>query len=238
MSPVDGLFLLKSHHMQWKPSTRKLYKDGSEIERYDIMLLIRSKNNSPYPILDNGISSFRHSYSNNCDRNQQHYLKSSSPSLTDPNYLQNQGSNLDTIIEPETKEPPKSPFIKRILVVDDDPDLTLTFKAGLDGHYYGDNNKKKFEVYSYNDPLLVLTEFKPQFYDLLLTDIDMPKMNGFQLCEKILELDVNIRVCFMSALEVNIQALRELYPKVSFGCYIEMPVTIEYLIKRLSAELD
>ena len=66
----------------------------------------------------------------------------------------------------------------------------------------------------------------------------MPKMNGFQLCEKILELDVNIRVCFMSRLEVNILVLRELYSKVSFGCYIEMPVTIEYLIKRLSAELD
>jgi response regulator RpfG family c-di-GMP phosphodiesterase len=66
----------------------------------------------------------------------------------------------------------------------------------------------------------------------------MPHMNGFELCEKILELDVNIRVCFMSALEVNIQALRELYPKVSFGCYIEKPVSIEYLIKRLSAELD
>ena len=42
----------------------------------------------------------------------------------------------------------------------------------------------------------------------------------------------------MSALEVNIQALREVYPNVSLGCYIEKPVTIRYLIKRLSAELD
>ena len=41
-------------------------------------------------------------------------------------------------------------------------------------------------------------------------------MNGFQLCEKILELDVNIRVCFMSALEVNVEALREVYPNVGF----------------------
>jgi hypothetical protein len=63
-------------------------------------------------------------------------------------------------------------------------------------------------------------------------------MNGFQLCEKILELDVNIRVCLMSALAVNIQALRELYPNVNLGCYIEKPVTIKYLIKRLSAELE
>ena len=181
---------------------------------------------------------FCHSSNDNSDHDHRQYYhsESSPPSITDPNYQQNQGSNLHTSMETETKEPPKSPFIKRILVVDDDPDLTLTFKAGLDGYHYGD--KKRFEVYTYNDPLLLLKEFKPHFYDLLLTDIDMPKMNGFQLCVKLLELDVNIRVCFMSALEVNIQALRELYPKVSFGCYIEMPVTIEYLIKRLSAELE
>jgi CheY-like chemotaxis protein len=66
----------------------------------------------------------------------------------------------------------------------------------------------------------------------------MPNMNGFQLCEKILELDANIRVCFMTALEVNIQALREIYPNISFGCFIEKPVSIKYLIQRISAELD
>jgi CheY-like chemotaxis protein len=202
------------------------------------MLLTLAKNHSTYLILENGISLFQYSYSNNGNSHHQHYLESSSSSLTDSGYLHNQGSNLDTIIEPETKEPPKSPFIKRILVVDDDPDITLTFKAGLDGYYYGDGDKKRFEVYTYNDPLLVMKEFKPHFYDLLLTDIYMPNMNGFQLCEKLLELDVNIRVCFMSALEVNIQALREVYPNVNLGCYIEKPVTIKYLIERLSAELD
>ena len=66
----------------------------------------------------------------------------------------------------------------------------------------------------------------------------MSYMNGFELCEKILELDVNLRVCFMSAAEVNIQALREVYPKLSFGCFIKKPVEIEYLAKRLLTELD
>jgi CheY-like chemotaxis protein len=109
----------------------------------------------------------------------------------------------------------------------------------LDGHYYGEGDKKKrFEVYSYNDPLLVVKEFKSYFYDLLLTDIYMPNMNGFQLCEKIFESDIDIRVCFMSALEVNIQALREVYPNVNLGCYIEKPVTIKDLVKGLSEELD
>jgi two-component SAPR family response regulator len=55
-------------------------------------------------------------------------------------------------------------------------------------------------------------------------------MNGFELCEKILEIDVNIRVCFMSAAEVNIEALREVYPKArSIGCFIKKPVTISHL---------
>jgi CheY-like chemotaxis protein len=66
----------------------------------------------------------------------------------------------------------------------------------------------------------------------------MSQMDGFELCEKILELDVNLRVCFMSAAEVNVEALREVYPRLSFGCFIKKPVTIEYLVKRLLAELD
>ena len=108
---------------------------------------------------------------------------------------------------------------KRILIVDDEPDITLTFKVGLDGYYY---DKRRFEVYTYNNPTKALSEFKPHFYDLLLTDITMPHMDGFELCEKILELDVNIRVCFISAAEVNIQALREVYPKArSIGCFIK-----------------
>ena len=109
---------------------------------------------------------------------------------------------------------------------------------GLDGYYYDDDNKIKFEVYTYNNPEIALSEFKPNFYDLMLIDVYMPHMNGYELCQKILELDINIRVCFMSAAEVNIQALREVYPKISFGCFIKKPVSIEYLAQILSAELD
>jgi CheY-like chemotaxis protein len=133
----------------------------------------------------------------------------------------------------------KDPFLKRILVVDDDPDITLTFKVALERHHYHDSSyKTRFEVYPYNDPLLALSQFKPNFYDLLLTDIYMPRMSGFELCQKILDLDLNLKVCLMSAAEINIQALREIYPPLSLGCFIKKPVAIEYLIKRLLAELD
>ena len=93
-------------------------------------------------------------------------------------------------------------------------------------------------MHAYNDPEVALSKFKPNFYDLLLTDIFMPKMNGLELYQKIIEIDRDIRVCFMSAAEVNIEALREVYTKVSFGCFIKKPVTIDKLVKRLLAELD
>jgi DNA-binding response OmpR family regulator len=115
--------------------------------------------------------------------------------------------------------------------VDDDPDITFTFKVGLE-----DNGS--FDVHTYTDPQEALSNFKPYFYDLLLVDINMPKMNGFELSKKMLEIDVNVRICFITAGDTNIEALKELYPTLSIGCFIKKPVSIEYLAKRLTAELD
>ena len=66
----------------------------------------------------------------------------------------------------------------------------------------------------------------------------MPKLNGFEFSEKILKLDLNVRVCYISAGEMKIEALREQYPSLSIGCFIQKPVTIENLVKRVNAELD
>jgi DNA-binding response OmpR family regulator len=127
-------------------------------------------------------------------------------------------------------------FWKRILIVDDDEDVTITFKAAIE-----DSNtdaKKRIEVYTSNSPVLTLSEFKPNFYDLLLVDINMPHMDGFQLSEKILAIDINVKVCFMSSVEINREALREIYPAISIGCFIRKPVSIDYLVKRIMSELD
>jgi CheY-like chemotaxis protein len=179
----------------------------------------------PYSILHKiASSSFHHSYTSTTNANNHQ------------SYVQDQKPDTATIKERETKDP----FLTRILIVDDEPDVTLTFKVGLEVYYYyhDDERRRRFEVYSYNDPEVALSKFKPNFYDLLLTDIYMPRMNGFELSQRVVEIDANIRVCFMSSAEVNIEALREVYPKISFGCFIKKPVTIEYLVKRLLAELD
>ena len=107
--------------------------------------------------------------------------------------------------------------------------MTSIFSLGL--------QDEGFEVYSYNDPLDALSQFRPNFYDLLLIDINMPKMDGIELSRRILELDANVKICFITAGEANIEALRELYPTRSIGCYIKKPVTIDQLVRRVKAEL-
>jgi DNA-binding response OmpR family regulator len=130
-----------------------------------------------------------------------------------------------------------SPKSKRVLIVDDDPDITLTFKKGLEAENEKSSNLF-FEVSTYNDPINVLSEFKPNLYDLLLVDINMPKMDGLEFSAKILEQDINVRVCFITATEINTRALREQYSSLSIGCFIKKPVTIENLVERVKAELN
>jgi CheY-like chemotaxis protein len=158
--------------------------------------------------------------------------------------LNNNTLHRDSKLEEEEKQLQErndvklSPFTKRILIVDDHPDIILTFKRGLEAENEYSSGKVFFQVYAYDDPLLALSEFKPSFYDLLLVDVNMPKVNGFEFSEKILKLDVNVRVCYISAGEMNIEALREQYPSLSIGCFIKKPITIENLVRRVKAQLE
>jgi CheY-like chemotaxis protein len=141
--------------------------------------------------------------------------------------------------------------IKRILIIDDNPDITLTFKKvlqGLQAYDFTDDShleanitkgKKKmsFEVITYNDPFLALSEFKPNFYHIMLVDINMPKINGFEFSTKILECDANPRICFMSSGQINQEALKEVYPTLSIGCFIKKPIMARDLIRRIKMEL-
>jgi CheY-like chemotaxis protein len=155
-------------------------------------------------------------------------------------YLENNTSHWQVNLISRNTNIKKSypPFTKRILIVDDHPNILLTFKRGLEAENEYSSSKIFFLVYAYDDPLLALSEFKPNFYHLLLVDVNMPKVNGFEFSAKILKLDFNVRVCYISAGEMNIEALREQYPTLSIGCFIKKPITIENLVGRVKAELE
>ena len=120
---------------------------------------------------------------------------------------------------------------KRILAVDDEPDLTLTLKLALEG-------TGLFDVDTFNDPELALSNFKPGLYALLLLDFKMPKMTGYELYDKMKIIDNKVKVCFVSATYVNYEAAREVFPFLELECFIQKPVEIDDLIRRVNAELD
>ena len=153
-------------------------------------------------------------------------------------HLGNNISTLQSEQKQQQQEEKLSPFTKRILIVDDDPDITFTIKKGFEAENKKDDNKIFFKLDAYNNPLQALSEFKPDFYDLLLIDINMPKMDGLEFSAKILDLDVNPRICLMSSGMINQEALAEQHPSRGIGCFITKPVTIENLVGRVKAELD
>lgn len=119
---------------------------------------------------------------------------------------------------------------RRILIVDDDPDITKTYGLVLE-------DSGLYEVDTYNEPLIALQNFRPNFYDLALLDIRMPQMNGFELSNKIENIDNKIKVCFISAYNVEDKALREKYPSLQIKCFLPKPIAVSDLLKRLEIEL-
>jgi two-component system, OmpR family, response regulator ChvI len=117
---------------------------------------------------------------------------------------------------------------RRILLVDDEPDNSSIFRIALE-----DNG---FDVDTFDDPTLALSAFKPDYYDLLILDIKMPKMNGYELYNEIRKIDDKVKICFITAFDIQkddhfdsiVKSTDKDKPVV-----IRKPIDIEELVKRI-----
>ena len=130
--------------------------------------------------------------------------------------------------EPTIKVEQRNSGNNRLLLVDDEPDIIFTFKKGLEAN--------GFVVDAFIDPVLALSNFKPGVYGLLLLDVKMPQINGFELYEKIKKIDSKVKACFITAHEVYYESLREIFPTMDLDCYVK-PIEIEDLVNHIKAEL-
>jgi DNA-binding response OmpR family regulator len=115
---------------------------------------------------------------------------------------------------------------KKILIVDDEPDVNLALKIALEGN--------SFEVDAFNDALSVLENFRKGLYDLLILDIKMPKMNGFQLYREIKKIDDKVKVCFLTAGEMYYGTYADIFNKLDTNCFIRKPIENQELLKHLN----
>jgi two-component system response regulator VanR len=118
----------------------------------------------------------------------------------------------------------KSRRSKRILVVEDDTDICMLYQIILEDAGY--------ECITYTDSVKALQEFKPYFYDLILLDIKMPILDGFELCKKIIELDRIVHIIFITGSEQFYEKFRtQHFPELGKINYIQKPIGNEELVQ-------
>jgi two-component system copper resistance phosphate regulon response regulator CusR len=118
----------------------------------------------------------------------------------------------------------------RLLIVDDEPDIATPIKKALETAGY--------QVDVFTDPTEALAHFKQNHYDLLLLDIRMPHLNGFQLSRELVKLDAKPKVCFMTAFEVNIEESKRVFPNLKVDGFMRKPIRIKELVKAIQSALN
>jgi two-component system response regulator ChvI len=150
--------------------------------------------------------------------------------LNNKNSSSNDGIYKTAAITTATKDNNNNNHTYKILVVDDERDITSVIVKGL--------KSNGFEVDSYNNPILALEKFRVDAYDLLIIDIKMPKMNGFELYKKMKEIDNKVKVCFLTAIEYYNDEFRMAFPKLTMRCFADKPISIDSLAKIIKQELE
>jgi CheY-like chemotaxis protein len=125
-------------------------------------------------------------------------------------------------IHTKKKKPPH-----KILLVDDDYDILTTIKHCLE-------ETNDFIVDTFSNPLEVISAFQPELYDLILIDIKMPKMNGFELYQELRKKadNLEIRACFITAYEIYYETLKLEFPELIivmfFYIFVKSVISIKY----------
>jgi DNA-binding response OmpR family regulator len=121
-----------------------------------------------------------------------------------------------------------------ILLIDDEPDITFTIKNILEHN--------GFKVDSFTDPISALDHYQINFYDLVILDIKMPKMDGFQLYVKIREKDPKVKICFLTAIATFNEEFRKtrlvVGKTINEDYFIQKPIKMEDLIKKLASIMN
>jgi DNA-binding response OmpR family regulator len=116
----------------------------------------------------------------------------------------------------------------KILLVDDDKDLTNSLRIGLE--------REGFRVEAYNDPVEALESFSPGRYDMVILDIRMDGMNGFEVYRELVKKDVFVRVCFLSGMDMQRNGFDE-FPVVDVG-FLKKPISISDLTKYIKEDIE
>ena len=118
----------------------------------------------------------------------------------------------------------------RILLVDDEPDIAALLKMALE-------HDGSFDIVkTFDDPTLALSDFKAGLYDLVILDLTMPNIDGFDLYQKMKKIDSKVKFCFLSGRETCCDESKG-YNSIIDDMFIRKPITITNLLKEVHKRL-
>lgn len=129
-------------------------------------------------------------------------------------------------------QPGQSNSNLRIMVIDDEKDILRIIKRDLESN----DKETNFKVEAFSDSELALNAFKSHpsdYYDLVLTDIRMPKMNGFELYRHIKQRNPAMKIAFITAFEITKEEFSKVLPSIDVEHFIKKPITMSELIPKL-----
>jgi DNA-binding response OmpR family regulator len=120
---------------------------------------------------------------------------------------------------------------KKVMIVDDEADVISVLGIVLE--------ENGFEVDTFEDPMVALKSYRAGVYDLLILDIKMSKMDGFELYDEIKKIDDNAKVCFLTASEMYYKNSRkEKYCSLDKDLFIQKPIANEDLVEEINKILS
>ncbi|MGI8833195.1 MAG: response regulator, partial [Nitrososphaeraceae archaeon] len=120
----------------------------------------------------------------------------------------------------------------KVMVVDDERDILRIIKRDLEAN----NNTFTVDIFYSSEQALQAFEGLPKdYYDLILTDIRMPKMNGFELYRRIKEKNPAMKIAFITAFEINKEEFNKVLPSIDVKDFIIKPISMSDLIIKLKS---
>jgi len=124
--------------------------------------------------------------------------------------------------------------LARIMVVDDEKDILRIIKRDLEV-------TNEFQVETFSSGIEALNAFKKHdlgYYDVIITDIRMPKMNGFELYRQVKELSQSTKIAFITAFEINKDEFNKVLPSIEVKDFIIKPIDIDDLIFKIKSMIS
>jgi DNA-binding response OmpR family regulator len=114
----------------------------------------------------------------------------------------------------------------RIMLVDDEPDINAALSVVL--------KRGGYDVDTFENPFIALEKLKPGFYDLIILDVKMPQMDGFELYREIKKVDKKAKICFLTASELYYENFRkEKFTSLDEELFIIKPISNAELLNKI-----